>query len=467
MKKGYVRIILIVFLLLDTIFSFVQHYQKSLDGDIATIVLGYPEVMHDPFGMKVLLHHEVYGGTNRFFAHWNMSIYFKNIPMIIQQFSNPIESIYLSCALAKTLIQLAIIFILAFLITGEKKPGHFNFLLGTSLITALFQTNGYGGYMGIINSSITYTFFYSFWIAMQLIFICLLRKFILKNSWNDLSKMRILTLILFSIIVALGGPLNAALTLIGLLVLFLIELQRTADGISKWSIQKITVRFYILMISASVASLYSIYLGQYNAENFFHNISIPERYAVLPKGLLNLFTQKLGLPLLLFTIILNLIVIGKMKNSASAFIISQAKWLGLFALIYILILPLGGYREYRPNIIRSDTFIPVVICMIYLFGVTTFALINNIRRFRSLYITFIIIFTLVFTIADSSIKQENSCEKNALNTIAKSPEKIVVLDNDCNVMSWYKITDPNNSRLNGTLLKMWNVTDEEKLYYQN
>ena len=125
MKKGYVRIILIVFLLLDTIFSFVQHYQKSLDGDIATIVLGYPEVMHDPFGMKVLLHHEVYGGTNRFFAHWNMSIYFKNIPMIIQQFSNPIESIYLSCALAKTLIQLAIIFILAFLITGEKKTRSF------------------------------------------------------------------------------------------------------------------------------------------------------------------------------------------------------------------------------------------------------------------------------------------------------------------------------------------------------
>src|SRR5690349_3582624 len=100
MKKGYVRFLLIVFLFLDTFFSFVQHYQKSLDGDVATIVLGYPEVMHDPFGMKVLMDNAVYGGTNRFFAHWNMSTYFKTIPLIIQQFSNPVDSIYLSCALA-------------------------------------------------------------------------------------------------------------------------------------------------------------------------------------------------------------------------------------------------------------------------------------------------------------------------------------------------------------------------------
>ncbi len=466
MKKKHVRLILIVFLFLDIVFSFIQHYNKSLDGDLASIVLGYPEVMHDPFGMNVLLNHEVYGGTNRFFAHWTMSTYFKNAPALLQQFSTPVESIYLSCALAKTLIQAAIIYLLAFLITGEKKPGHFNFLLAAALITTLFQTNGYTGYMGIINSSITYTFFYSFWIMMQLVFVSLLRRLITNNSWNEISSLRIAILVLLSIILALGGPLNAALTLLGLFLLFIHELSRNFTAERSLSIKKIPARLYAFMIPAIVISLYSVYLGRYNAENFFHNISLAERYALLPKGLLNLFTQKIGPPLLLLTVILNLFLLGKVKNQFSISVLSQAKWIGIFIFIYVLILPLGGYREYRPNIIRSDTFLPVIICMIYLLGLSTLILINHTSRFRAAYCSFILLFAVIFISADSSLKKENICEKEALNKIAISKEKIIALDSDCNVLSWSKITDPGNSRLNGVLLKQWNVTNDVIVYFQ-
>jgi hypothetical protein len=466
MKKS-LRILFIIFLLFDLIFSFTQHYHKSLDGDMATIVLGYPEVMNDPFGMNVVLHQQVYGGTNRFFAHWSMSQYFKTAPLVIQNFTSPIESIYISCAFVKTIIQAIIILALAFLISGSKDIRSFNFLLSAVLITPLFQTNGYSGYMGIINASITYAFFYSFWIAMTLLFLTCIYKYIFKNDWNTLTTPRLTFLFCFSIVLALGGPLNAAIILIGMFVILLRAWYKNTTVIEEQkSILRIPRNLLLLSSLTGLVCLYSIYLGTFNAENFFHNIPLSERYAVLPTGLINIFTQKLGPVLLLLTIILNLILISRIKEANGNYILHQAKWIGLFILIYILILPFGGFREYRPNIVRSDTFLPVIICMIYLFVATILFLLNRQFRMKSAYITFIFFIALIFTVADKSVKRENDCEKSALSKIALSNEKIIELGNDCTVMSWYKITDPVYSRINCELLKIWCVTNEEKTYFQ-
>jgi hypothetical protein len=57
------------------------------------------------------------------------------------------------------------------------------------------------------------------------------------------------------------------------------------------------------------------------------------------------------------------------------------------------------------------------------------------------------------------------CEKRALNTIVNSPEQIVVLDTDCTVLSWNKYKNPNDSKMNAKLIKKWNITKSEKLYY--
>jgi hypothetical protein len=466
MKKS-LRILIIVFLIFDLIFSFIQHYHKSLDGDMATIVLGYPEVMHDPFGINVVLHQQVYGGTNRFFAHWTMSQYFKTAPLFIQNFTSPVESIYISCALAKTIIQAIIIVVLAFLVSGGKDVRNSNLLLGAVLITPLFQTNGYNGYMGIINASITYTFFYSFWIAMTLLFVVAIHNYLLNNYRNAISTGRIILLSCFSIVLALGGPLNAALLLIGMFVILLQTWISNSSGINgQKSIKRIPSKLLFLGITTGLICLYSVYLGRFNAENFFHSIPLSERYALLPKGLINLFTQKLGPALLLFTIILNLVLISRTKNDIQKFLMTQVKWIGLFILIYILILPFGGYREYRPNIIRSDTFLPVIICMVYVFGATTLFLINTRFRMKSAYITFIFLLLLIFTVSDKSIKRENDCEKNALYKIESSNEPIVEIDNSCFIMSWRKINNPTESKINCELLRKWNVISDEKLYFQ-
>ena len=125
MIKRHWAKLLVFLLLLDTGYSFVQHYYMHLDGDMAESILpsgSIQKIIEDPLGLKVLLSGEVYSNPNRFFAHWPMLVYFKSIPFLLQQITTPINSIYLSCALAKIMTQLLLVFLLAsYICHGLKK----------------------------------------------------------------------------------------------------------------------------------------------------------------------------------------------------------------------------------------------------------------------------------------------------------------------------------------------------------
>jgi hypothetical protein len=139
----------------------------------------------------------------------------------------------------------------------------------------------------------------------------------------------------------------------------------------------------------------------------------------------------------------------------------------LFALAYLILLPLGGYREYRPNIIRRDTLMPVILALFFLFGRTSFLVlkVTSIKR-KKLYILLLAGVLIFFTINDNPDFKEDVCERKALVQLQQSPEKIVRLDNSCTVMSWHIITDYRESEVRGQLLKYWGVLDAEKWYWQ-
>ena len=59
------RLIFLLFLVFDTGYSFLQHCQMDMDGDMAKIILpspssSYYQVLHDPFGFKVLFENKKY-----------------------------------------------------------------------------------------------------------------------------------------------------------------------------------------------------------------------------------------------------------------------------------------------------------------------------------------------------------------------------------------------------------------------
>ena len=109
---------------------------------------------------------------NRYFAHWTFFTYFNRVPILLQSFVEPIESVYLACTIAKLFIQILILSLLALYIAGKRKIVSIDFLIAAVLVIPLFQTNGYRSYMGIIDPSITYTFFMLYHLRFCCCFIC-------------------------------------------------------------------------------------------------------------------------------------------------------------------------------------------------------------------------------------------------------------------------------------------------------
>ncbi len=82
------------------------------------------------------------------------------------------------------------------------------------------------------------------------------------------------------------------------------------------------------------------------------------------------------------------------------------------------------------------------------------------------YVPLVILVLFVFTNADEPKFDKNNCERNAILQIADSKEPVVKIDNNCTVLSWTIIENPQESKLNTKLLKIWRIIDGNKLYYQ-
>jgi len=137
-------IVLLALLLSDLGYSAYQHYHMPIGGDMVEAVIPSAiRVLHDPFGLDALIKNETYPNPNRFFAHLSASVYFLNMPILLQNLTDPISSIYLSIAIIKILIQALLIYLLAVFISNSANPLHLKFLLAAALITPFFQAFGF------------------------------------------------------------------------------------------------------------------------------------------------------------------------------------------------------------------------------------------------------------------------------------------------------------------------------------
>jgi hypothetical protein len=135
-------------------------------------------------------------------------------------------------------------------------------------------------------------------------------------------------------------------------------------------------------------------------------------------------------------------------------------------LLYILLLPFGGYRPYRPLIIRYDTIIPMTVALIYIFSVSTFYLVTHLeRKLNKNFLYYIVLVLLIFTITDTKGLGKNKCEKEAFQKMATSVEKVVQIPKDCFIMNWVNIYDYRQSENRAELIYRWNITQEKKLFY--
>ncbi|UYZ62816.1 hypothetical protein [Hymenobacter weizhouensis] len=474
-------VLLAVLVLADMVYSFGQHLQAPLDGDMAAIIWpseGYRAVLHDPLGLGALLRHEIYAAPNRYVAHQSFSSYFKAVPLWLQAAgATPLDSVYLACALAKTLVQAALLYLLAAYCSGTARPTRAPFVVAAALLTPLFQTAGYNNQLGLIDRSITYTWFYALPSVLLLLFF-----WPFYRAWRQgqpvlrLPAPLVLGLAGLAVVLALHGPLVPGVVLLvcPLVVAGTYWRRRpmvAGGGLSRWLAPLPTLPWATVLLFGffSLVCLYSLYIGTHNAENLTHTLPLAERYQRLPQGFFSQLTQKLGTPIVLAVVLLNAWLIRRKAATAEGHrLLTALRWLGVLAVVYMLLLPLGGYREYRPHILRRDTLQPVLLGLFFAYGATTLYLLQQLpAAARRRYVGLALGVGILFAVTDRfRLKDGNACERQALAQLAQASTNVVPLPNTCTIMSWFPVTDPGQSAVNVALLHYWGVLPRKTLYVQ-
>jgi len=477
MSKG-VKAGILLLLVANLVYAFFQHYHAILDGDMGIVMLpakNFVRVLTDPLGLGVLLHHDHYNATNRFVLHWSLYTYFRTFPFLFQHFVSPIDSVYLSCAFAKVCFQAGLTYVVGVYVSGQFKLFNKDFLLAALLMTPLFQNCGYVWDIGIIDPPVSYAFSYAYSVLLLAIFF--LPFFLVTFHKRTIRFSFLLTalLLFLSWAIAFNGPVSAPVVIIVCGFMFVEQMRQGMEknvalpfiARIRASMGAIPRPFYLILGFAVLMSFYSFFIGRNNIENFAKQMPLMARYAKLPGSVAAFFTRE-GLAMLLVMIGVNVFFMLRKRTPQTDMMLRLLGWIVLFCAVYVTLLPMGGYRFYRPEIVRRDVMVPVNATLISFYVLSTYYLLQQIpQRYYKIYLFLVVIPLTRFVIADKLYNQfDNSCERAGLAQIAASKEHIVLLPQDCSVMEWGKITDYTQSKVNADMMRVWGITHEEKYYYQ-
>lgn len=470
MNKKLIYLLILAFVVFDLGYSFIQYLSLPLDGDMAWNLLPFKEVkniLNSPFGFDAFLKDTTYPNPNRFFCHWTYRTYLILFPLYLQNFISPVESVYVACAIAQLLTHVLLLYLLSSIVTGKLNGFKIEFWIVAALLTPLFQINGYDVHMGIIDKSTTYTFFYALPCVYLLIYFL---PFIFSHFHNKKiipDYLKFIWLLLIPL-VCLSGPLNTGIALVFSLILLIKKTHQFLTTQTKGSLRIklidylkfFSIDYWIFIVPVSLGSIYSLYVGSFNDLTIGNKIPLLDAYSLLPKGIYYLVSQKLGIPLLLIVLFINWFVINKNYRDTpyGIKILSYYKYVGYFALIYILMLPLGGYRPYRPNILRYDTILPITLSLLFLYALGALFILKNItKKNQYKYIFFLVIVCINYTLVDEPQFDRNECEKQALTEIYLSNDCDYKNDYGCSVLTWGKNITNADIATNKELLRIWNI----------
>jgi hypothetical protein len=435
----------------------------------------YGTVLHDPFGWAVLTKNASYAGPNRFFAHASLGWYWKHVPLWLHAVASPISSLYAASALFTALLQAGLVLGLAAYVYwggGRVRGGYW---LAVLLLLPLFQTDGFYEQLGIVNWATTYTFFYTLptaWLLMLFwpFFAASVRAEPLRVAW-----WQALLLVGLMVVISFNGPVGtaAAAVVVAGVGLYWLGQQRQAAQFwplsgSRLAVGWLSGQAVVLLGILSLLSLYSVFIGRNNAENS-HTHTLAELYQLLPIGIVREIALQPGLPLLLGLLALNVVLLRRLPPSAERTrVLAHLCWIGWFAAVFLLLLPLGGYRPYRPYLVRGDSIQPILIGVFYAYGVSSYLLLQQLAgRWRPAYVGAVLALGTVFAFANLTwhMPHTNECERWSLDQIARAPEPEVRISPYCSVLQWDNQADPHQTELHGLMLQYWGITNRPKLYY--
>lgn len=458
-KSGW-KLIIILLILSDICYTFKQFYGKPLDGDLVPIVLPstyYQKVLDNPFGQAALMHHETYNATNRYFSHATMRFWFRTVHQPFSaMFADKVTALYALSALFSLCVYLLILY-LVYRYTLFKNKNLF--WLTLLLVFPLMQVNGMKT-IALLDNAITYNFFYAFPFALLMLYLFPFYQYQIQKETSNFSLGQHIIWAGLAVYLSFGGTLIQPLVL--LLSLFLAR-HLICTKIKHKAYSSILPGYLVLhLLFFYCLCLYSYYISSFNAENPIQMPSLAQRYGLWLHGL---YVQFLSRPAYLFFLIILLITYPAIKsqlNVQEQRILNFNKYVFFFCLIYLIILPLGGYRPYRPFIIRSDLLIPVNFALFF-YVVFLSVLFLKYKGIQLRFFAILFIFIL-FEFADKPQFHANACEKTQLRTFQQNTTDTLILKNNCRVLQWTDEFSQYHANDISKMLFVWKIS-KKPVYY--
>ncbi|MCR5887599.1 hypothetical protein LRS06_07375 [Hymenobacter sp. J193] len=479
-RFSWVGWLLVFFVLLDLTYSFRQYYQIPLDGDLSSIALPGPSnspVLTSPLGIRAWRNQEYYLGPNRYFAYAFTGLYFHHVPRWLQVVFSPIDSVYVACALLKALAQAALVYLLGIMATGTWRLTRPRLWLAMALVTPIFQVKGYAEEMAVVDWCISYASFYAvpvIWLLVYLLPFHLAAWFgrpLLPGTWW------VLLWLLLAVVLALSGPLIPALLLLlapSLMLRLLVRGWQQSKEQASWpgrfrqALAATPWRVWLVLGFTVLMGLYSLYVGQYNIENTSSELAVKERYEKLWMGIYYELAGGLGVPVLLLVAVVNHYFLRALPLTPERRrLLVLGNWVFVLALVYLALLPLGGYRGYRPNVIRRDTLIPITLGLTFFFAISAVYLVRHLAgRWRAAYGAMLALFVFIYTNSDRPLDDAKTCERAALEYLQNSRETVTLLPYPCAIMAWSPTTNAPDSEVAMQMLARWRIVRPDQRFYQ-
>ncbi len=449
---------MLAFILFDLAWNFAEYYNQPLQGDIIPLVLPDERnapVLSDPFGFKALASGEFHPNINRFFCNFTLYGFFRSVPFVLQKVVHPVESLYLGSTLFKFLLLLGFWALMVKFIIGSTKFFQ-DILLASFIVLPFFQSSGWLSSIEPMGVSIVYIFFYSF--PFFLLLLLLYGIFWSTEKTDQYFKLKLLAMVGLIIVCAFSSALMPAVVLIGGGLYFLHfifqQIKERQLGI-KYLLSKMDWRFYLISLFF-ILSLYSFFLGSFNPESV-DNPSLSEKYEKLFSGLFSQLIQKPGPTILWLIALVNFSIIRYFKIPIeSKSVLPYVNYAIFFTVVYIFLLPLGGFREYRPDILRSDTLLPIALMWMIIVGASSYLIIKHLPKYTYLFLGIVILFSHHEYAKGPSGKE---CEEAALYQLSESSSDIINLEAPCRVMAWVEEDYPEWFVNHSKLWQYWNITE--------
>lgn len=439
--------LLSVFLFIYYSITYHQIVGSRLDGDIPDILVNvyHTPIYDDPLGLEAIWHQRKIANVNRYIVCIAEKVFFTTVGRFIHGIDNPTEKVhvlYSSIAICKILIQAMITLLMSLLLRR---------VLGSSVwiwwmvFNLLISHDIFYEQIGIIDHSINYTFFYAFAAGLQLVF------YFVLHTWLFIPRKGILmTILLYALVIVTVFSNTFVLAIHGLgMVVYSVYIYKER----RLNLHELSFLFFW-----AILTLYSIYLGTFNIENIPDPNSFLSRYTLLGKGLWYIFTHHFAWILIISGAIAQEYCFRRQKLP----IYQQWVYLIVFlCLIYIVLIPFGGYRPYRPYYIRYDTLMPVTIAMIWLLVYRHIIIQKfNTNKWYSIYAALFITTFLIFQLVGKE-NMTNALESKTLISIAQTTSPDIQISRDSELLSWDKV-DPSRAEDYTKTLQLLNIISQDQ-----